>query len=90
MAHTLIFGVRGSNPVPADAKLTPVLISSILKLWFKYGGTYSLTPTYLATLIKHKIQSHVGITNKHVYIFRGGSKSSSIGLIELTVFSSNQ
>lgn len=47
---TLIFGVRGSKPVPADAKLTPVLSSSVLRVESRYGGTESFTPTYLAAV----------------------------------------
>lgn len=52
---TPIVGVSGSNPDPAEAKLTPVRNSSMLSVGSKYGGTYSLTPTYLATLTKVNI-----------------------------------
>lgn len=45
---TLGTGVRGSKPEPAEAKLTPVIISFMLRLGSRYGGTNSLTPTYEA------------------------------------------
>lgn len=50
---TLSVGVRGSYPEPAEAKLTPVINSSILSDEFKYGGTSSFIPTYLAAT-KHR------------------------------------
>lgn len=47
--------VSGSKPEPAEAKLTPVIISLMLRLGSRYGGTNSLTPIYEAdTQIKKK------------------------------------
>lgn len=39
-------GVRGSNPEPAEAKLTPLINSFIPRFGSKYAGTYSFTPIY--------------------------------------------
>lgn len=40
--------MSGSKPEPAEAKLVPVISSSMLSFGSKYGGTYSFTPTYEA------------------------------------------
>lgn len=39
-------GVRGSNPEPAEAKLTPLIKSFIPRFGSKYAGTNSFTPMY--------------------------------------------
>ena len=46
--RTVTFGVRGSNPEPAEAKLTPVISSSMLRVGSKYGGIDCLIPIYEA------------------------------------------
>ena len=49
--NTLSCGVMGSNPEPADAKLTPVISSSIPSFGSKYGGRNSfLRPRYEAVI----------------------------------------
>ena len=46
--RTDTFGVRGSNPEPAEAKLTPVISSLMLRAGSKYGGIDCLVPIYEA------------------------------------------
>ena len=46
--RTDTLGVRGSNPEPAEAKLTPVKSSLMLRVGSKYGGIDSLIPIYEA------------------------------------------
>ncbi|WVZ25903.1 hypothetical protein V8G54_004447, partial [Vigna mungo] len=41
-------GVSGSKPEPAEAKLTPVIISLLLRFGSKYGGNKSFRPKYEA------------------------------------------
>uniref|UniRef100_A0A9I9EKS6 Uncharacterized protein n=1 Tax=Cucumis melo TaxID=3656 RepID=A0A9I9EKS6_CUCME len=45
-----IAAVRSSTPVPADAKLTPVLTSSSDSLGSRNGGTSSFIPNLDATM----------------------------------------
>lgn len=45
---TVMVGVRGSYPEPAEAKLTPLISSFTPRFGSKYGGTFSFTPMYEA------------------------------------------
>lgn len=48
-------GVSGSKPEPAEAKLTPVIISLSLRFGSKYGGNKSFSPKYeAATCMKQR------------------------------------
>ncbi|KAK8580632.1 hypothetical protein V6N12_070893 [Hibiscus sabdariffa] len=62
---TDICAVSGSNPVPAEAKLTPVIISSMLRLGSKYGGKYSFMPIYETANMHQSRASHK--TNSHLF-----------------------
>ena len=55
--RTLSLAVRGSNPDPAEAKLTPVMSSSTLSVGSKYGGIVSFNPTYSAKQSQTKATS---------------------------------
>lgn len=48
-------GVRGSNPEPAEAKLTPLINSFIPRFGSKYAGTFSFTPMYEPISYNHMI-----------------------------------
>lgn len=77
MRITLSLGVSGSYPEPADAKLTPVIISSMLRVESKYGGKFSFTPTCEAVPYTTKPnQSHFTFINKQTKAndFEGNKK----------------
>lgn len=44
--------VRGSNPAPPEAKLTPVLRSLVCRVGSRYGGRSSLIPSSSTERVK--------------------------------------
>lgn len=59
--HTANCEVMGSKPVPPEAKLTPVIRSSLLRLVPRYAGSRSLIPSLDAAEKKKAIAIYANI-----------------------------